>query len=96
MPGTAASTAPDITAVSVDNDATGTVTFSIATNQPTLASDALILPGIDTDANPATGEGGVEWGGRKAARGHDHGADHGPTQMKPFSRRVAPPLWANR
>jgi hypothetical protein len=46
--------APDITSVAVSND-DNTVTFSVTTNQATLAPDASFWGYIDTDANTATG-----------------------------------------
>jgi hypothetical protein len=47
--------APDITAVAVGNDDVGNYTFRITTNQPDLATDAVIFAYIDSDVNSATG-----------------------------------------
>jgi hypothetical protein len=54
-------TAPDITAVSAANDAAGSLTFTVRTNQPALAADALLDLAFDTDQNPQTGASGVEF-----------------------------------
>jgi hypothetical protein len=54
-------TAPDITAVSAANDAAGALTFTVRTNQPTLAADAILDLAFDTDQNPGTGSSGVEF-----------------------------------
>jgi hypothetical protein len=64
-------TAADITAVTVDNDAAGNITFSITTNQATLASDALLLVPIDSDQNPATGQNGIDFLFALGATGYD-------------------------
>jgi hypothetical protein len=49
--------APDITSVVVSNDATGLITFKInISNRAALTSDMFIDLGLDTDANPATGD----------------------------------------
>ena len=54
--------APDVTAVSVDNDANGNVTIAITTNQAQLASDAILILSIDSDRNRTTGSpAGVEY-----------------------------------
>src|SRR4051794_3443671 len=50
-------TAPDITATSVDNDTSGNITFTITSNQATLAADAVLLLGINSDNSTATGPG---------------------------------------
>jgi hypothetical protein len=54
-------TAPDITAVTAANDAAGALTFTVRTNQPVLAADALVDLAFDTDQNPQTGGSGVEF-----------------------------------
>jgi hypothetical protein len=59
-PGGDATTAPDITAVTSANDAAGNLTFTVKTNQPTLAADALVEVVFDLDQNSQTGNGGVE------------------------------------
>lgn len=53
-------TAPDITAVTAANDAAGNLTFTVRTNQPALAADAVVFIIFDLDQNPQTGSGGVE------------------------------------
>ena len=54
--------AADVTAVSVDNDASGNITIAITTNQPTLPSDAILIVPIDADQNPGTGSiSGIEY-----------------------------------
>jgi hypothetical protein len=53
--------APDITAVTVANDAAGNLTFTITTNQPALAADAGVYTFFDTDKNAATGDQGIEF-----------------------------------
>jgi hypothetical protein len=60
-PGGDSGTAPDITAVTVAHDEAGNLTFTIRTNQPTLAADALLDLPFDTDQNPDTGSNGVEF-----------------------------------
>ncbi len=47
--------APDITAVSVANDAADNITFTVTTNQPALASGNSSVDLIDTDRNRSTG-----------------------------------------
>src|SRR5512133_773089 len=47
--------APDISAVTVSNDASGTVTVAVTTAQQQLSPDASVLALFDTDSNPATG-----------------------------------------
>jgi hypothetical protein len=54
-------TAPDITAVTAANDAAGSLTFTVRTNQPALAADAVIDIAFDTDQNSQTGGSGVEY-----------------------------------
>jgi hypothetical protein len=54
-------TAPDITTVTAANDAAGALTFTVRTNQPALAADAIIDLAFDTDQNPQTGGSGVEF-----------------------------------
>ena len=54
-------TAPDITAVTAANDAAGSLTFTVRTNQPTLSADAFLDLAFDTDQNPDTGGSGVEF-----------------------------------
>jgi hypothetical protein len=51
-----AGTAPDISAVSVLDDPGGDITISVATNQPELAADALLVAFFDTDSNATTGD----------------------------------------
>lgn len=51
-----ASTAPDITAMTVANDASGNITFTITTNQPALAADAAVELVLDQDNNATTGD----------------------------------------
>src|SRR5688500_11690203 len=48
--------APDLTVVTVANDAAGTLTFTVATNQPALAADAVVYIAFNTDKNNATGD----------------------------------------
>jgi hypothetical protein len=48
--------APDITAVNAVNDASGNLTFTVTTNQPTVAADALLVIAFNTDKNNATGD----------------------------------------
>jgi hypothetical protein len=47
--------APDISAVTVSNDAGGTITVAVTTAQQQLSPDASVLALFDTDSNPATG-----------------------------------------
>ncbi len=54
-------TAPDVTTVTAANDAAGNLTFTVRTNQPTLAADAVIDIAFDIDHNPQTGGNGVEF-----------------------------------
>jgi len=56
-----AGTAPDITAVTATNDAAGSLTFTVRTNQPALSADAILDIAFDTDQNPQTGASGVEF-----------------------------------
>ena len=53
-------TAPDVTTVTAANDAAGNLTFTVRTNQPTLAADAVIDIAFDIDHNPQTGGNGVD------------------------------------
>ena len=53
--------APDITSVKVVNDAAGNLTFTVATNQPTLAEDAGLSLWFNADMNIATGDDGVDF-----------------------------------
>jgi len=57
--------APDITTVTVSNDDTGMLTFSVGiANRPTLAQDMLFEIWVDTDNNTSTGDpelGGVDY-----------------------------------
>lgn len=53
--------APDITVVNVANDAAGNLTFTVTTNQPALAADAVLTLWLDTDRNSSTGSDGVEF-----------------------------------
>ena len=53
-------TAPDVTAVTAANDAAGSLTFTVRTNQPTLVPDAAVFLVFDLDQNPQTGSSGVE------------------------------------
>jgi hypothetical protein len=54
-------TAPDITAVTAANDATGAnLTFTVRTNQAALAADAVVFLYFDADQNGQTGSNGVE------------------------------------
>src|SRR5688572_29246941 len=48
--------APDITVVDVTNDASGNMTFTVTTNQATLAADATMYIAFDTDKNATTGD----------------------------------------
>ena len=49
--------APDLTALTVTNDAAGNLTIAIATNQPALAADAGVFVFFDTDKNINRDEG---------------------------------------
>ncbi len=54
--------AVDVTAVSVDNDASGNITIAITTNQPALPADAVLILPFDADRNAATGSpSGIEY-----------------------------------
>ena len=53
--------APDVTSVVVANDAAGVISVRITSNQTTLAADAGLFLGVDSDRNNATGEGGVDY-----------------------------------
>ena len=53
--------APDITAVTVTNDAAGNLTFTVTTNQPALAADAGVSLWFNTDLNFSTGDDGIEY-----------------------------------
>lgn len=59
-PGGDAKTAPDITAVTSAHDAAGNLTFTVRTNHPALAADALVEVVFDLDQNTQTGKNGVE------------------------------------
>jgi hypothetical protein len=52
--------APDIVAATAANDAAGNLTFTVQTNQATVASNAVVLIAFDLDDNPDTGGDGVE------------------------------------
>ena len=54
-------TAPDITSVTAAGDAAGNLTFTVRTNQPVLAADAIVDLAFDTDQNSQTGGNGVEY-----------------------------------
>ena len=54
-------TAPDVTAVTAANDASGNLTLTVKTNQPTLSADAIVDIAFDIDHNPETGGNGVEY-----------------------------------
>ncbi len=54
-------TAPDVLAVTAAHDTAGNITLTIRTNQATLSDDALLMLGLDSDKNPATGTGGIEY-----------------------------------
>lgn len=60
-PGGDSGGAPDITAVTVANDAAGNLTFTVTTNQPALATGAGLGLFFDTDKNSSTGDEGVEF-----------------------------------
>jgi hypothetical protein len=53
--------APDLFQLNVANDAAGNLTFTVTTNQPALAADALLLIAFDTDKNASTGGQGSEF-----------------------------------
>ena len=53
--------APDLTGIVVTNDAAGEIGFRITSNQATLAADAGMFIGIDSDGNAGTGEGGLDY-----------------------------------
>ena len=54
--------APDITTVVLSNDDKGLLTWVINTpNRPTLTADMLFLIFVDSDANSATGDEGVDY-----------------------------------
>ena len=55
-----AATAPDITAVTVANDAAGNLTFTVRTNQAAVAADAAVALFFDIDQNTQTGSDGIE------------------------------------
>src|SRR4051812_47990610 len=63
--------APDIVSSSVDNDAAGNVTFTVTDNQATLAADAAVLVGINSDNNASTGPGGIDYLFSVSAGGYD-------------------------
>lgn len=49
-------TAPDVTTIVVNHEASGNITFRInVSNQPTLAADSQVVLWLDTDRNPNTG-----------------------------------------
>lgn len=58
--GDATGGAPDITQVAVSNDASGVLAFKVTTVAP-LIDSALMIVELDSDANPSTGGGGVEY-----------------------------------
>lgn len=60
-PGGDSGAAPDITAVTVANDAAGNLTFTVTTNQPALPTGAGLGIFFDTDKNSSTGGDGVEF-----------------------------------
>jgi hypothetical protein len=54
--------APDITAVNVSNDDSGTITFRVTiANRPSLSLADLVLLVMDTDANPSNGIHGFDY-----------------------------------
>jgi hypothetical protein len=52
--------ATDLTTVDVSNDANGNITFNVGFVSHTLGSDELLVLALDTDSNPATGQGGID------------------------------------
>jgi hypothetical protein len=65
--------APDITTVTVDHDASGTITFRVdVANQPALDADSALRVLVDADGNPDTGspaDGGSEYAFEVTAEG---------------------------
>ena len=56
-----AGAAPDITAVSVANDGSGALAFTVRTGAGTLSTTAAIVVSLDTDKNASTGSDGIEY-----------------------------------
>jgi hypothetical protein len=54
--------APDITTVTVSNDDSGGLVFTVnLPNRPSLGSQDVVLIGLDTDQNGSTGQGGIDY-----------------------------------
>jgi hypothetical protein len=53
--------APDISQVTVDNDAANNITFQVKTNLAALTTDTVIFVVIDADNNTGTGPGGIDY-----------------------------------
>jgi hypothetical protein len=56
-----AGAAPDITAVSVANDGSGALAFTVRTGAGTLSTTTAIVVSLDTDKNASTGSDGIEY-----------------------------------
>jgi hypothetical protein len=59
--GDATGGAADITGVSVSNDASGNITFTLTTNRSACTSDDIVVIVLDTDRNASTGVGGLDY-----------------------------------
>jgi hypothetical protein len=53
--------APDITGVTIANDASGNLTWTVRTSQASLAADAMLDLEINADQNWSTGDDGIEY-----------------------------------
>jgi hypothetical protein len=82
--------APDVTTVTVSNDAAGNTTFRVTiANRPALAPDDAVLIWLDSDRNPSTGSYGTDYVVAIAASGSEllkwDGTDFVRYQHGPFS-----------